>query len=66
MYYTVWDTARRGYHKQTDQEDRVVSSPRSATQFATWCQATGRAGELMTHTGDRHTVEVHDWIGGDR
>lgn len=63
MYYIVWNTARRGYHLEKPKEDHLVCSPRSATQFATWVQATARAGALMTHSGDRHTVHVHDWEG---
>lgn len=65
MFYTVWNTVRRGHHCETPKEDRLVISPRRATQFATWCQATARAGALMTETGERHIVKVHDWGGTD-
>lgn len=63
MYYTVWNTVRCGHHKQNSEGDFLRVDPRRATQFATWVQATARAGELMTHTGDLHQVRVHDWGG---
>lgn len=63
MYYTVWNTERRGHHLETPKSDRLVLDPRQATQFATWVQATARAGALMTATDERHTVQVHDWGG---
>lgn len=66
MYYTVRNTVRRGYHKRNDEGDFLRVAPRSATQFATWVQATARAGALMTDTGDLHIVHVHDWGGGGR
>lgn len=66
MYYTVWNTVRRGHHRQNSEGDFLRVDPRKATQFPTWCKAMARAGELMTHTGERHTIEVHDWTGGDQ
>ncbi len=63
MYYTVWNTVRRGHHKRNMEGDFYRVDPRKATQFAAWCQAMARAGELMTDTGDLHQVRVHDWGG---
>ena len=61
MYYTVWNTVSRGYHREDPDVDTITVSERRATQFATWCQAMARAGALMTITGERHIVQVHDW-----
>ena len=64
MYYTVWNSLRRGYHQEDPDVDTITVSERGATQFATWLQAFGRAGELMTITGEHHIVVVQDWPDG--